>query len=66
MKKSLFVLVLLCTFLSANSKFNVEKQISVQGIIWGMEFISDDKMIFTIRDGKIYLFDLKNKRLKSY
>ena len=44
--------------------FVLEEVTSGLGLVWGMAFISKDKIIFTQRDGKISLLDLKkNKRI---
>ncbi len=41
----------------------VDKIIENQGIIWAIDFLSPEKLIFTERGGKIKTYDLKSKKL---
>lgn len=44
-------------------KFKVETLIADQGVIWGMEFIDKEQIIFSERNGKLKLFSPKNKTI---
>lgn len=41
-------------------RVNVEKIFEGESVIWGMDFISHDELLFTERDGKLKLLNLKN------
>ena len=45
--------------------FEVEKIIESSGVVWAGEFFNKDEIIFTQREGKISIFNLKTKRLKN-
>lgn len=57
-----FVLFFLIGHSSASYKF--EKILDGQGVIWGMTFM-EDNILFTEREGKVKLFNLKNKTLSE-
>lgn len=46
--------------ISEGEPFKVERLIKGKGVIWGMDFISPQQMIFTERVGNAYLFDIKS------
>jgi len=46
-----------------NNNFNVEVVIDGLGIPWGMAFLSAEKLIFTQRNGKVGIIDLKQNKL---
>lgn len=46
---------------SGNMKFDVEKVVSRDDVIWGFDFFPDGRMIFTERSGKMGIFDPKTK-----
>lgn len=50
---------------SLGHKFKIEEILSNRGVIWAMEFISQDQIIFTEREGKLSLFNLTTKKLTS-
>ena len=50
-------------FQSAQMKLELEEVLSGQKIIWGMDFLSEDQLIFTQRSGEVKLFNLKTKKL---
>lgn len=45
------------------SPFVIEKLASGLGIVWGMDFIDDETLIFTGRSGKAGLLNLKNNKV---
>lgn len=64
--KFIFLLLLSFTaharfYQSENMKFDVEKIISRDDVIWGLDFFPDGKVIFTERGGKMGLLDPKTK-----
>lgn len=65
MKKLILLLTLLFSSLLSNEKFIIEKFASNQGIIWGMDFIDENKMILSYKNGNIYTFDLKTLKFKK-
>lgn len=65
MIKILITLTVLFSSLFSNENFKIEKVVSNLGIIWGMDFIDDNKMILTIKDGNIYSYDFKSMKLKK-
>lgn len=42
----------------------VEKIVSNLGVVWGMTFVSEDRLLFTVRTGKIGILDIKTKKIK--
>ena len=50
-------------FQSENMSLVAEEVLSKQNVIWGMDFISENLLIFTERTGAIKVFDLKTKNL---
>ncbi len=42
--------------------YEVEKVLSHDGIIWSIEFIEENKIIFTDKSGQIFTYDGKNKK----
>lgn len=42
----------------------VEKVASNLGVVWGMTFISEDRLLFTVKTGKIGVLDIKTKKIK--
>ena len=45
--------------------FEVETVVEGRGVIWGMEFLTPNKIIFTERAGKLSLLDLASKRVTA-
>ena len=41
----------------------VEKIVSNLGVVWGMTFVSEDRLLFTVRTGKIGILDIKTKKI---
>ena len=52
------------TFSSEGMKIKVERVSSNLGIVWGMTFISDDKILFTQKSGEIGILNLATKKIK--
>lgn len=48
------------SFESEGMKVTVEEIASLNGVIWGFDFISPDEMILSQREGQILLLELKN------
>jgi glucose/arabinose dehydrogenase len=46
---------------SGNMKFDVEKVLSREDVVWGFDFFPDGRIIFTERGGKMGIFDPKSK-----
>ena len=46
------------------AKYQGKELVSNLGVVWGMDFINENKMILTIKDGRILLYDLKKKDTK--
>lgn len=60
--------LLFCIFLLINvhakEHYEIEKLFQeTQGVIWGMTFLSNDKLLFTLKSGKIGLYDLKSQKV---
>ena len=47
----------------ANEKIIVHSMAAVPGPVWGIDFLSSQKMIFTLKSGKIGMFDVKTKSI---
>ncbi len=50
---------------SEGQKFTYENLLEERGVIWGFDFINQDKIIFTEREGKIGILDLKSKKVSE-
>ena len=62
--KILFLTVLFYQIIYAIDTIKVQKLASNLGIVWGMSFISDKKLIFTVKSGKIGVLDLETQKIK--
>lgn len=51
--------------LEPNPNINTEKIVEVKGIPWGLEFISPEEFIVTLKEGKIFTYNIKTKNLKA-
>jgi aldose sugar dehydrogenase len=49
---------------SEGMAFQVDEVVSGQGVIWGVVFLSADQLLFTERQGNIYLLDLDTGLIK--
>lgn len=47
----------------SQNKLALEKLIQLDDIVWGIDFIDTNNMIFTLRSGKIGILNVKNKKL---
>lgn len=56
-----FVSVSLTTYASPQLKLNQIFQ--AEDIVWGMDFLENQKMIFTLRSGKIGILDINSKKV---
>lgn len=65
---NLVLLFLLSSFTYAKDyqadgqKFTVETIYDGKGVIWGFDFLNDDQILFSERDGKLRLLNLKTKK----
>ena len=50
---------------SNDSTIIVKKVASGLGFVWGMTFISDDELLFTVKNGSIGLLNTKTKEIKN-
>lgn len=62
--KVLLFTVLLYQISFAIENIKLEKIASNLGIVWGMSFINDEKLVFTLKNGKIGVLDLKTKEVR--
>ncbi len=46
---------------SEGQKFSVEKLTEKPGIIWGMDFLPDKRIIFTVKSGEVFIFNPQDK-----
>lgn len=51
------------TYESEGQKFTLENLVSRDEVIWGFDFLPDEKIIFTERSGKMFLFDPSTKKV---
>ena len=49
---------------SDDANINIEKIASKLGVVWGMTFISENKLLFTIKSGEIGVLDIETKKIK--
>jgi len=61
MKKLFLTLIVLVSF-NAIAQLKTEVLVSQEDSIWGFDFLSDGKIIFTERGGKLFVFDPKTKK----
>ncbi len=59
--KTLTILMILFTSLSSFASYKTEVLLEQKDVIWGFDFLSDGKIIFTERGGKLYIHDPKTK-----
>lgn len=48
-------------YTSEGQNFSIEKLTEKTGIIWGMDFLPDSRIIFTVKSGEVYIFNPKDK-----
>ena len=63
--KKFFLIFLPIIFLYASESFKIDKIASNLGIVWGMDFIDENTLILTKKDGTILTLDLKNSQTKE-
>lgn len=49
-------------YTSGAHKFSVKKLVSKEGVIWGMDFLPDRKLVFTMRSGKMFIYNPEDKK----
>jgi glucose/arabinose dehydrogenase len=64
MKAYLLWFILFVALLNAETGYRLEKLTSGHGVIWGMVFIDDKKILFTQREGKAGILDIDSKKVK--
>jgi len=52
------------TFKSEDMNLEVKKISSNIGVVWGMSFISKNRILFTVKSGKIGILNVKTRRIK--
>ena len=59
--------ILFITLILASSVFSQKLELvhKDEGVIWGMDFVDDNKIVYTLRDGRAKLLDLKTKKAKA-
>lgn len=60
--KMLISSFLLVVTLNAFAKLNHEVLLKHDDVIWGLDFLKDGRVIFTQREGKMFVFDPKTKK----
>lgn len=73
MKKLIIVLLLISSFLYSKNivledeingeKFVVSEIINSGSVVWGMDFLDDENLIFTQRNGNLYILNLNSKKV---
>lgn len=63
--KSLVLLLFLNLSLFAKTNYKTELIISNLGVIWGMDFLDENRLILTQKDGKVFVLNLKTKVLQN-
>ena len=56
--------ILLFTISFAFAQYSLEKLLDTGSVIWGFDFVDRDRIIFTQREGSVYLFDTKQNTLE--
>lgn len=65
MMKAYFLwIALLISLLGAETGYKLEKLASGHGVIWGMAFIDEGKILFTQREGKAGILSIDTKKIK--
>ncbi|MDM5270572.1 PQQ-dependent sugar dehydrogenase [Sulfurovum sp. zt1-1] len=64
MKVYFFWVILFVSFLTADTEYKLEKLASGHGVIWGMVFIDDGKLLFTQREGKAGILSVDTRKTK--
>jgi glucose/arabinose dehydrogenase len=64
MKAHFFWITLFVSLLSADTGYKLEKLASGHGVIWGMAFIDDGRILFTQREGKAGILSVDTKKIK--
>ena len=63
MKTILIILIGFNLLFSSSFNFKQKKIFSTNSVIWGMDFIDEDKMIISLKQGEFLIFDLKKKEV---
>ena len=48
-----------------NMKYKVEEVFQGDGVIWGMDFLDEENLIFTEKSGSLFILNIKTKELKK-
>ncbi len=60
---SFSVLAATKTYTSENQKFVYEKVVELPDVVWGFDFLPDGRILFTLREGKMGLYDKATKKV---
>lgn len=67
--KTISKILMMVVFLSFShlgaKEFKVETVVSNLGVVWGMSFVSKDKILINQKNGKMFLLDTTTKKLSS-
>ena len=63
MKTILIILISFNLLYSTSYNFQQKKIFSTNSVIWGMDFIDEDKIIISLKEGAFIIFDLKRNRV---
>ncbi|MGP2656077.1 PQQ-dependent sugar dehydrogenase [Malaciobacter sp. WC5094] len=63
--KSLVLLLFFNLSLFAKTNYKTELIVSNLGVIWGMDFLDENRLILTQKDGKVFVLNLKTKALQN-
>ncbi len=61
----IFIMFMLIFQVSLFANYSAKKIVSNLGVVWGMDFIDENKIVVNIKDGKILLHDLKQNKTKT-
>lgn len=61
MKKINFILILIFCY-SLFATYKTEILLEDEGVIWGFDFLNSEELYYSIREGKLYYYNLKTKK----
>ncbi len=62
MKRLIFFFLVTVGISTYSQDFKTEVNQLADDVIWGMDFLNDEEMIYTLRSGSIYTYNLKTKK----
>ncbi|UTJ05520.1 PQQ-dependent sugar dehydrogenase [Arcobacter roscoffensis] len=63
--KSLVFLIFLNLGVFASTTYKTQEIVSNLGVIWGMDFLDENRLILTQKNGKVFVLDLRTKALQE-